>query len=82
MAIYALQQVKAGCRTGKIWLFSSRELAQQSVVATYQQADASSLMQTHISVSANFVQISTNYMGNIYFTIAEVIASDTVITLE
>lgn len=82
LIMFALQQLKGGKRIGKIWVFSTRELAQESVKKTYITQEPSDLMQTSISISPNFVQVSTNYMGTIYFAINEVIASDTALILE
>lgn len=80
--MYALQQVKNGRRVGKVWVFETRELAQESVVLTYQTQEVDSLLDTRISIDANFVQVSTDFMGTLYFVINEVIASDEAIFLE
>lgn len=80
--MYALQQVKNGQRTGKVWMFDNRKLAQESVIKTYQAPSADSIMDATFSIAPDFVQVNTNYMGTIYFSINEVIPSNEIIYLD
>lgn len=80
--MYAVQQVRGGQRLGKVWMFASRKLAQDSIVKTYDTHEPSSLMQTCFIGEVNFVQVNTNYMGTLYYIINEVVPSNEVIILE
>jgi len=80
--MFALQQIKKGQRTGKVWMFASRKLAQESVIKTYDTHEPSGLMQTSFIVGVSYVRVDTTYMGTLYFTINEVFPSSEVIVLE
>ena len=79
--MYALQQVKNGQREGKVWIFSTRKLAQESVAKTYVTQEPDALMQTTVQINTNFVRINTNYMGTLYFAINELVPNDEAIFL-